>query len=169
LLGDFSDMRRSGSIHPDGEQIRAKGKGELVLNISFSLLKMVDYVHFVCYLLTVAPTIRSRRIKMATQVDVSKAVATIKIGLPNLTYPIANRKALLEQIRGKTFTGPLKGKQISASEGVKHIPASSFPITSASDFDAKTSSLIASHATKKGFSPINPIKGFSPIKPIEQK
>jgi hypothetical protein len=130
---------------------------------------MVDYAQLVCYLLTVTSTITSRRIKMATQVDVSKAVATIKTGLPNLTYPIANAQALLKQIQGKTFTGPLKGKQISASEGVKHIPASSFPITSAADFDAKTSSLITNHATKKGFSPINPIREISPIKPIEEK
>jgi hypothetical protein len=169
LLSDFSDVRRSGSVHSDGEQIRAKGKGELVLDISFSFSKwLITYISYAIFL-TVTSTITSRRIKMATQVDVSKAVETIKTRLPNLTYPIANAQALLKQIQGKTFNGPLKGKKISASEGVKHIPASSFPITSASDFDAKTSKLITSHATKKGFSPINPIKRISPIKPIEQK
>jgi hypothetical protein len=92
---------------------------------------------------------------MATQIDVTKAVATINTGLPTLTYPIANAQALLEQIEGKTFTGPLQGKQISASEAIKHVPASSFPITSSSDLDTKASTLIASHATKKGFAPIN--------------
>ena len=102
---------------------------------------------------------------MATEIDISKRLTAIKAGMPELSFPIANAQALLKQIEGRTFTGPLKGKQISASAGVKHIPAATFPIASTSEFDTKISSLISSHATKKGFEPINPI-ATKPIDPI---
>jgi hypothetical protein len=88
-------------------------------------------------------------------IDVAKSLATVRTQVPALKYPIANAQSLLAQLQGKTFTGPLKGKTISASSAVKHISAKSFPIASDADFDNKVSSLISHHATKKGFTPIN--------------
>jgi hypothetical protein len=97
---------------------------------------------------------------MANQIDIRKALATIKVGMPTLTFPIANAQSLLKQLGNKSFTDPVTGKPIQASAGVKHIPAKRFPISTGSDFDTKISTLIAHRATKKGFEPIN----FTPPK-----
>jgi len=91
---------------------------------------------------------------VATQIDITKALATVKTGMPTLTFPIADAAGLLKQVQGKTFTGPILGHPVKASSGVKHIPKSMFPFKSQADFDTKVQTLIAHRATKKGFTTI---------------
>jgi hypothetical protein len=88
------------------------------------------------------------------QIDVPKALATVKAGMPALAFPVADAASLLKQVQGRTFTGPLNGKKVTASAGVKHVPKSMFPFKSQADFDTKVQTLIARRATKKGFTTV---------------
>lgn len=89
---------------------------------------------------------------MIKEINVPQAVASIKAQLPALKYPIANATDLLKQISGRTVTGPLKGKSIRVEDGIKHFASKHFPVASDADFTAKISSLLQSHARKKGVS-----------------
>lgn len=74
----------------------------------------------------------------------SKGLAELTGQLPRFNYPVANAAQLVAQASSKTYT--FQGKPVDVQKAAAQIPATDFPISSAADFDTKTSSLALSLA-----------------------